>query len=325
MNPSTVGYLALAKTDTIGWRNNANSANLLLGIDGSNNLTFNGSVLGITSLTNTHILVGNASNLPTDVAMSGDATMANTGALTIANSAITNAKVSSSAAIALSKLATTTASKAIVSDSGGLLSPSSVTSTEVGYLSGVTSAIQTQIGALLPLAGGTMSGLINMASHKITSLTNGSSAGDAVAFNQIHLMQIPLFASEVVGGSTSSTSLVAMGATVTITITSASSKILILAIAPVSANTSSDSQSAILGIARGGTQLFAASASPARLITGGNSSTFATTLTLPYLDSPATTGPTTYQLMLASSGNVALMGGAIGAGISTYIIVAEVA
>lgn len=59
----------------------------------------------ITSLTNTHILVGNASNLPADVAMSGDATMANTGALTIANSAITNVKVSASAAIDFSKLA----------------------------------------------------------------------------------------------------------------------------------------------------------------------------------------------------------------------------
>lgn len=37
-------------------------------------------------LTNTHILVGNASNLATDVALSGDATIDNTGALTLANS-----------------------------------------------------------------------------------------------------------------------------------------------------------------------------------------------------------------------------------------------
>ena len=34
-------------------------------------------------LTNTHIYVGNASNVATDVAMSGDATMANTGAITV--------------------------------------------------------------------------------------------------------------------------------------------------------------------------------------------------------------------------------------------------
>lgn len=45
------------------------------------------------TLTNTHILVGNASNAATDVAVSGDVTIANTGAVTIANLAVTNAKI----------------------------------------------------------------------------------------------------------------------------------------------------------------------------------------------------------------------------------------
>lgn len=62
----------------------------------------------MAALTDTHLLVGNGSNVATDVAMSGDATLANTGALTIANSAINNAKVSASAAIAWSKLAALT-------------------------------------------------------------------------------------------------------------------------------------------------------------------------------------------------------------------------
>jgi len=61
-----------------------------------------------------HIFVGNASGVATDVAMSGDATMANTGALTIANGAITNAKVSASAAIAFSKLAALTSAHILV-------------------------------------------------------------------------------------------------------------------------------------------------------------------------------------------------------------------
>ncbi len=39
-------------------------------------------------LTEAHILVGNASDIATDVAMSGDATIANTGALTLANSGV---------------------------------------------------------------------------------------------------------------------------------------------------------------------------------------------------------------------------------------------
>jgi len=50
------------------------------------------------------LLIGGSSNVGTAVTLSGDATVANTGALTIANSAITNAKVDASAAIAYSKL-----------------------------------------------------------------------------------------------------------------------------------------------------------------------------------------------------------------------------
>lgn len=41
-----------------------------------------------STLTNTHIFVGNAGNVATDVALSGDATLANTGALTLANTAV---------------------------------------------------------------------------------------------------------------------------------------------------------------------------------------------------------------------------------------------
>lgn len=45
------------------------------------------------SLTSGNIFVGNASNIAADVTMSGDATIDNTGALTIANDAITTAKI----------------------------------------------------------------------------------------------------------------------------------------------------------------------------------------------------------------------------------------
>lgn len=44
-----------------------------------------------TPLTNTHILVGNVSNVAVDVAMSGDATIANTGALAIGATKVTSA------------------------------------------------------------------------------------------------------------------------------------------------------------------------------------------------------------------------------------------
>ena len=58
---------------------------------------------------------------------------------------LVNADIKASAAIAFSKMENLTASRALVSDGSGDVSVSAVTSTEVGYLDGVTSAIQTQI------------------------------------------------------------------------------------------------------------------------------------------------------------------------------------
>ena len=65
----------------------------------------------------------------------------------IADGAIVNADINASAAISLSKLENLTTARALVSDGSGDVSVSAVTSTEVGYLDGVSSAIQTQIDA----------------------------------------------------------------------------------------------------------------------------------------------------------------------------------
>lgn len=51
--PATVGVLRLAKTDTIDWRNNANSTNLPLGINGTDQLTFNGNIISNTTANGT--------------------------------------------------------------------------------------------------------------------------------------------------------------------------------------------------------------------------------------------------------------------------------
>ena len=55
-------------------------------------------------------------------------------------------KIGSGSAIAVNKLAALTASRLMVTDASGFASAASVTATEAGYLSGVTSAIQTQLG-----------------------------------------------------------------------------------------------------------------------------------------------------------------------------------
>lgn len=63
------------------------------------------------------------------------------------SASIVNADIASAAAIALSKLAALTANMALQSNGSGVISASSVTATELGYVSGVTSAIQTQLNA----------------------------------------------------------------------------------------------------------------------------------------------------------------------------------
>jgi hypothetical protein len=54
-----------------------------------------------------------------------------------------------------------------------------VSDTEIGYLDGVTSAIQTQLDAKLAKAGGTMSGAIAMGNNKITGLGTPTADTDA--------------------------------------------------------------------------------------------------------------------------------------------------
>jgi hypothetical protein len=53
---------------------------------------------------------------------------------------------------------TGTASRAVVTDGAGALSSATTTSAEIGYVNGVTSAIQTQINAKAPTASPTFTG-----------------------------------------------------------------------------------------------------------------------------------------------------------------------
>lgn len=133
-----------------------------------------------STLTDSHIFVGNVGNVATDVAVSGDLTLANTGAFTIANLAVTNAKIAnatidlttkvtgvlpianggtnSSAVLsnnrvmqssggAIVEAAAITANRALISDANGIPTHSVTTATELSYVSGVTSSIQTQLNA----------------------------------------------------------------------------------------------------------------------------------------------------------------------------------
>ncbi len=94
------------------------------------------------------------------ISLTGDITGSGTGsfATSIAAGVIVNADVNASAGIALTKLATGTVSRASVTDALGFLTTATTTSTEIGYVSGVTSAIQTQLNAKAPLASPALTG-----------------------------------------------------------------------------------------------------------------------------------------------------------------------
>lgn len=120
------------------------------------------------ALTNTHILVGNVSNIAVDVALSGDATMANTGALTIANNAVTLAKLATQGAntvlgnatagsavpTALSMTSCSTASSAVIwTTNTGFGCNTSITANAIavgaitGLGTGVATALAVNVGA----------------------------------------------------------------------------------------------------------------------------------------------------------------------------------
>lgn len=152
-NVASAGQIRLANTDTLKFRNGANDADLSVSIS-ANRLAFEGSKLiiaGAAEIVNADISAA-AAIAYSKLNLSGSIVNADiNAAAAIAYSklsltgSIVNADIGGAAAIAYSKLAALTASRALVSDGSGVVSVSAVTSTELGYVAGVTSAIQTQL------------------------------------------------------------------------------------------------------------------------------------------------------------------------------------
>jgi hypothetical protein len=74
----------------------------------------------LANITAGSVLLGNASNIPTVTALSGDVTVNSSGVTAIASGVVVNADISASAGIELSKLATSTAGNIIVYNSSGV-------------------------------------------------------------------------------------------------------------------------------------------------------------------------------------------------------------
>ena len=126
-------------------KNGATSAGFLEFFEDSDNGTNKATLIGPASTADVTLTLPSATDTLAGIAATQTLTNKSIDSDNNTITNLVNADIKSSAAIAFSKMADLTASRALVSDGSGDVSVSAVTSTEVGYLDGVTSAIQTQI------------------------------------------------------------------------------------------------------------------------------------------------------------------------------------
>lgn len=93
-----------------------------------------GEISSSTSLTDSFIFVGNASNQATGVAVTGDVSITNTGVVSITADSIVNADINTAAGISHSKMAALTVSKAAVTDGSGVITTANASAAEVNWL-----------------------------------------------------------------------------------------------------------------------------------------------------------------------------------------------
>ena len=84
-----------------------------------------------------------------------------------------------------------TASRAIVSGATGLLAAATTTATEIGYVNGVTSAIQTQLGTKAPTASPTFTGTTKRSTTAgITAFATGGQASAVALTTDINEVSV---------------------------------------------------------------------------------------------------------------------------------------
>lgn len=169
----TSGMVRFARTDEIHWRNQANNADLILGVNSSNQLNYNGLVIPSpasgTFVDNGFFIYDNGDATKQIAFEASGIATSTTRTITMPDAnvnlgALTNVNIAAAAGISRSKLATgslnrlvvndgstgaetdaatITAARALISDANGIPTHSTVTSTELGLLSGLTGTVVT--------------------------------------------------------------------------------------------------------------------------------------------------------------------------------------
>jgi hypothetical protein len=135
----------------------------------------------LAALTSAQILVGNGSNVPTAVAVTGDISINNAGLTAIASGVIVDGDISGSAAITGSKIATgTTSAVGVLQLTDSATSTSATTAATpaaVKIAKDAADAAATTANAALPKAGGTMTDNLIIDNGKELRLSEGDSDG----------------------------------------------------------------------------------------------------------------------------------------------------
>jgi hypothetical protein len=191
-------------------------------------------------------------------------------------------------------------------DNSGVINDA-ISTTELGYLDGVTSAIQTQLDAKIPKTLTTTTGDIIYASSANTPARLGIGTSSQVLTVS---GGVPAWATPAGGGKVlqvvsgtygtattiTTTTFTDTGLSLSITPTSATSKILVLIMQQMSGNRTGVRMYANTRLLRGGTTLLGVDGNATfGLYAGGSDASLFGQFNTSYLDSPATTSSTTYK------------------------------
>lgn len=193
--PSTAGLVRLAKTESIGWRNNANNGNNLLSTDTSDNLTYNGVILassaggvpvasggtGISSYTAGDMLYASGATTLSKLAIGAVNRVAVSTGSAPSWALLVNANIDPAAAIAYSKLALT--GSILNADLAGSIAYSKLSLTGAilnADLAGSIAAsklVATDIATVGTITTGTWSATTIAVNKGGTGITSGTSGG----------------------------------------------------------------------------------------------------------------------------------------------------